>query len=99
MDFPADVLEQAVTEAGLDPAADIRKDYTGRGMGGDCWGVVADDERDIAKVFCYLGIEASHPGSQIGDEDAVRLADEMCTDSMGRGTIFYFPSVDFTEEG
>lgn len=65
---------------------DVRYDYSGRGMYGDtCIGVVLEDGGDIFEIVADCaeqGMRIPHPHK----------------DSMGLGTIYYWPRLKFEEE-
>lgn len=84
-------LHDALEVADLDHEVTIRTDYSGRGMYGDqCFGLVFEQEvRHPWAFFAALGIvqESMDPP----DFDALELARAARSDSMGVGTIVYFP--------
>lgn len=84
MTIPRNVWEQ------LQDEYNVRNDYSGRGMYGEtCFGVSGADEFTLGVIFHRL----------MGDT-AVELANRANTDTLGRGTIVYFPGVkleDFVE--
>lgn len=81
-----DIIE-AVTEADLDPDGSIRWGYSGRGMyGQECFGLVGS-ESEFGRFMVELTVLA-------GADEARQLVDCLCTDSMGRKIIFYFPGVE-----
>ena len=77
----------AIRNAGLEP-----RDYSGRGMyGKECLGFTTDNEiADCVNIALTLA-----PGDVI---DAAALFNNSRTDSMGRSTIVYFPSVPWFGE-
>lgn len=73
--------------------ADIRDDYSGRGMYGDtCIGVTFDqyggNEMELGVLL----------GQKLDADDAYALARNARSDSMGLGTIIYFPNFKFEDE-
>lgn len=67
-----------------------RASYSGRGMyGSECVGFTTSDYSgagDLAKFVLAVS-------QALGTDVAVQIADATRTDSMGRGTIYYFPGV------
>lgn len=84
-------VEKAAYEADLDLEEDLRFDYSGRGMyGGKCFGIVADTAR-YTKFMMLLFADLDR-------DQAWEMVDQVCTDSMGFDTIFYFPGVFVVDE-
>lgn len=82
-------LEDAADYADLDPDADIRTNYSGRGMfGKTCLGLVYDSLSDLLVFVAYLARE---------DEDHLDWISRVRQDSMGMSTIAYWPSVSVEE--
>lgn len=98
--FPRAIFAEAIERAELFDS-DIRDDYSGRGMYGDaCFGVVIDSHRDSNRLFLVLGELCLSPsGAGNTDEDlgdkVWELAGAAREDSMGLGTILYFPGWRF----
>ena len=69
--------------------------YSGRGMfGRECLAITVEDMGDIIKIMVAVGAAAEQEGIDLtGDADGARW------DSMGHGTVFYWPSIPFTGEG
>jgi len=67
-------------------------DYSGRGMYGKyCLAVTGLELRDLLRAVALFA----------GDVDSERLADDidhLRQDSMGRGSVFYFPGVDYISD-
>jgi hypothetical protein len=81
------MFEQACYDAG---DLEVRDNYSGRAMyGKTCIGVVGS-LRNAFKLIAFLAIEDGNL--------AVDLADAVCTDSMGRSEIIYFPGFTFDED-
>lgn len=81
------------------------RSYSGRGMyGKECLGVVleAGDEIAFGAKVVLAAVERNDDLEE-DDEDRVDLDDlvgdieSASTDSLGRGTILYFPRIEFTE--
>ena len=81
-DAQAEVIESIAWDFEIEPTS-----YSGRGMFGKrCLGLPAGDMRQVARFLVALGQE---------DFDlAEALAGNLTTDSLGYGTIAYFPRVD-----
>ncbi len=96
------LVEAAIMNADLDADA-IRDDYSGRGMyGGTCWGLRLDNAADVGLFYFQLGALAFD--HQENDEtgafdmdDVAEMVRRSASDSLGRGTIVYFPG--YTLEG
>jgi hypothetical protein len=70
---------------------EFRSNYSGRGMyGKNCCGIVGSPS-DLVKVVLAVVTETDPESAE--DFTAV-LEDNLCTDSMGYNTIFYWPSLD-----
>lgn len=70
---------------------DFRPDYSGRCMNGrECVGVVVEDISAFLKIFAYIARE-------VEEEELDRLTN-VRQDSMGRRTIFYWPSIQMKED-
>lgn len=79
-------IEDALARADLDEDA-IYEDYSGRGMyGASCFGITHAGAREVLAFIAHL--------ATIDEEAALLLAERATEDSMGRGTITYFPGVD-----
>ena len=77
--------------ASIDDEADIRPDYSGRGMYGTlCIGIVADDTDDL---MYKLGTRLA--GTELGSILADQRKDH---DSMGLNEIVYFPNLQAPAE-
>ncbi|MFA7264715.1 MAG: hypothetical protein WC054_00085 [Candidatus Nanopelagicales bacterium] len=76
--------------------ARVRNDYSGRGMyGEECFGITFDGRSDPFRFFASLG-ELVGEQQEFDEPDleqgfAVVLAQRACMDSMGLGTVLYFP--------
>lgn len=80
------VVIDALELAGLDEDA-LRDDYSGRGMYGE----------DCLAVVCGLGdllAFATALGEQYGE--ARNWMSSVCSDSMGRSAVYYWPGVTVT---
>lgn len=82
-------------------AADLRvRSYSGRGMFGKTC-VAVEIENDIGELFSEV-LESISNYSSDEQNEAIELCVKnfrrMMTDSMGRGQIAYWPSVEYTEE-
>lgn len=87
MNITKENIVKAVTEADLDPEDCIRWDYSGRYMYGQkCFGLVGG-ESDFGRFMVEMTVI-------VGPDAARQLVDSLCTDSMGRDVIFYFPGVE-----
>ena len=88
--IPHDKIDDILDEA--DVEADVRENYSGRGMYGDtCFGLTVDRESEMFKFF----VAAGHI---LDMEDAMTLASSAHSDNMGRSIIFYFPGVKLSDE-
>jgi hypothetical protein len=94
-----EVIEYAMMNANLE-TEDLRDNYSGRGMyGQECFGFVTNDYGSPFAFFVQLGIigAQNEEDTSIEDSDyfdtgaAEQLAMSAQTDSMGRGSIVYFP--------
>lgn len=88
-----DTLETALdaADANWDYESTIRA-YSGRGMyGAECAAIVLDDSRDVFAFFVGLAIEA-------GEELALEMARKVRQDSMGLGTVLYWPRLELVED-
>jgi hypothetical protein len=87
-------LEQGLLEnAGFDCQS-----YSGRGMYGDtCLAVVTDD--DVLNLFADL-IDNGCGGKPNSEESyyIVKMLRDAKQDSMGKGTVIYWPNIPFEEE-
>lgn len=70
--------------------------YSGRGMNGKkCLGVdIGTDSIGAAMAEIFFRLRSRDEETHDGVANAFRL---MRTDSLGQGTIVYFPGVEFTE--
>lgn len=77
---------------------DLRTDYSGRGMyGKDCPAVVGSVSQFALFILAIdEAIRIQHPHSEFSSDEAVFLADNVSTDSMGYSTVFYWPSLELT---
>lgn len=84
--FIQEVLEQSMPV----------RSYSGRGMCGRyCLAVEADSLGEMMVALFECGTDS---GEGLSGEECAELRDafqEMKTDSLGRGTIFYFPSLQY----
>lgn len=96
----ADVLNEILENANVYVGDDVRvrnNDYSGRGMYGSepCFGITFDCGSVLGKFLVCAGIVAlereqnEQPGFHT--DDACELAEATATDTMGFGTIMYFP--------
>jgi hypothetical protein len=91
------MFEDLAEELGNDEVS-VRS-YSGRGMyGRQCLGV--DTDMDIGSLVAYVvraigGLNAGTNEGEYTVEQVAEAFEGMQTDSMGRGTIVYFPSVQF----
>jgi hypothetical protein len=91
------VLQQLFDEAGYGT-----RSYSGRGMGGkECLGVVLNQGQSLGSLFGDVietintfYIEAGNDGD-LSVSDVADAFDSMQTDSMGKGTIVYFPGYEY----
>jgi hypothetical protein len=82
------------------------RSYSGRGMyGRECVGISLDagDELVIGAKVMKAAVERNeqldpHDEDIIDLDDVIELFDRASTDALGRGTILYFPSVEWTGE-
>lgn len=74
----------------LESTVDGVRSYSGRGMyGRSCLGVETDDVGDL-----FAAVLEELEGEE--DTQDIQLAfKSMCTDSMGRATIVYFPAIPY----
>jgi hypothetical protein len=80
-------LQQVFEELGYET-----RSYSGRGMfGKSCLGVEISNDDNLFS----LGIEVGEFLTE--DNVGVNLIPRACTDSLGRGTILYFPDVEYKE--
>lgn len=78
-------------------ACDIpTRSYSGRGMFGASWLAFTTDD-SIGEVFAQILEKVSQGGYSVGD--IAREISYLRMDSLGRGTIYYFPGVPFDSEG
>lgn len=85
-------LQVAFENAGLD----IRS-YSGRGMYGEtCIGFTTD--RNLGNAFADLISSLAHSSDSVNMEELADAFRSMQTDSMGLGTIVYFPGIEFVDE-
>lgn len=84
------LLFEVIESAGLEP-----RDYSGRGMMGDsCLAIAVDRDSSEMKVVADL-IEAT---SDDEDKDIlVKALRGARTDSLGMGSIIYFPRFEYSE--
>ena len=84
-------FRQILSAAGLEP-----RSYSGRGMyGKNCVGVTTDDNKNEGAIFASVLIAIGElPGNE--KSEALDICAEafarMAIDSMGMGTILYFPN-------
>lgn len=74
------------------------RSYSGRGMNVDCLGFTMD----LNEFIHTYTIALREYGSDLTDDewDEIELAiSGLRTDSMGRGTIVYFPTARYTDDG
>ena len=75
-----------------DAGAEYMPDYSGRCMyGKECPAITVDDDATLYQSFVALG-------QTLEFRDAKKLARTAKTDSMGRGTVVYWPNLVFDEE-
>jgi hypothetical protein len=88
----ADELETALQEADLDIT--VRHNYSGRGMyGTTCLGFDVDRGTTAFEFGIRLG-QLLGDNPEIADDELLdEMADNNAIDSMGLGSIIYFPSV------
>ena len=89
-------LQQILTDLGYET-----RSYSGRGMyGRKCLGVSMDaEERPLkiaADVFEYL-LDDMGGMSEADKKDILRAFKGACTDSLGLGSILYFPRIEYVE--
>lgn len=100
------ILQELVQEAGYDC-----RSYSGRGMfGSQCLGV--DLPVDISAFRFVAHVFDAIESDMVFDSDGkeleailvdviakvTRVIEKACLDSMGKGTIIYFPSVQYEEQ-
>lgn len=85
MQVTTEALQYAAEQVNLgDEETSVRTDYSGRAMyGRTCLGVVTDDLREVFRFVVALA-----------DTDCDITDERICTDSMGRSSIYYWPSVE-----
>jgi len=86
-------MEKSILQQILEERFDCYS-YSGRAMYGETCLAVNDDGRGLGEVMATIIRGAIEEGSGAKIADAVS---EMRTDSMGRGTVVYFPGVAFVE--
>jgi hypothetical protein len=91
--IPRDKVEQALYDSQIgfeSPDEVIRDGYSGRGMyGAECFGFVCDI-RDLLKIFVALSGQ-NDPDDDEFEWTVMELTESATSDSMGSGTIWYFP--------
>lgn len=86
-----ETLRETCDEVGV---ADVRFDYSGRGMfGRTCFGFVGS-VRDLAAFFYALGKETDEESD---DGLGELMANDLRVDDMGRESIFYFPGLELSD--
>jgi hypothetical protein len=86
-----DELNEIIEMAELDESA-VRENYSGRGMyGAECLGIAA--ESDDETLLFALAV-----GQVLGFDRAFTVLRDSRSDSMGRGTITYFPRIKIEKE-
>ena len=82
-------LMNAIENAGYEP-----RSYSGRGMyGKECLGVTVDRETSVFQLAAQIITASDDPGAMADFLSDVRVAE----DSMGMGTIVYFPRIDWID--
>lgn len=85
------LLQKLLEETDYNP-----RSYSGRGMyGEECLAVVTDDLGELLANVMDYAIDV------LDDKDMHTLAESfrcMISDSMGMGTVYYFPDLKFVEE-
>lgn len=72
------------------------RSYSGRGMyGRTCLGVTLGG--DIGNAVADIFLAMAHTASPSDMEEVADAFRGMQTDSMGRGTIMYFPGIEFSD--
>jgi hypothetical protein len=88
------LIMDAVAIAQIDGDIDIYEKYSGRGMyGRTCVGVTLDNADQGYPFIAALTLALIGEDEDDGGDDAIELASRAVTDSLGRGTILYFPGV------
>lgn len=83
-------LNDIATNMELDPKTAVRPSYSGRGMyGRECVGIVLETPGQLFELGVVMGAMFEDDTADFGMP---------ATDSMGHGTIAYFPAVQLAEE-
>lgn len=83
------ILQELAEDNGLDC-----RSYSGRGMyGKTCLGIDCE-LGELLTLALELGALTAEPGPIGGAARTLRL-DRVSTDSMGRGTIYYWPGIEY----
>jgi hypothetical protein len=91
-------LTGILDDAGLDPEADARWDYSGRHMyGATCFGFVGR-LHELASFFAQLGRAEVESDDHDEQSAAYNFSHALLTDNMGHDTIFYFPGVEVQDD-
>lgn len=95
MELPREILDSALDATGIDVLDyAIRTHYRGRGMFGDaCAAVELEEQQQALQLLVALGAEFACDTVQ-----ALELARNARTDSLGTGVVLYFPEVELTDE-
>lgn len=98
MELPTYIMTDIMCTADMD-ADSLRQDYSGRGMyGKTCPSITVDSVNDLFQFMVAAGLlaEEEHVGYDVFN--AMWLAAHACTDSMGLGTVVYWPDLVLTED-
>lgn len=93
----AEQIRDAVENAG----ASIYEDYSGRGMySRKCFGITIDRHsgKGIMEIMMELTMEIFDCDHDMLKDEMRDLNWKMVQDSMGTGTIYYFPRIQWPEE-
>lgn len=94
---------QKLLSAGQGTEFGVRS-YTGRGCRESCLGVTMDAHYELGGLFAHLlreTIRSNHNNAYSNMDMLADLSDafdNMRSDSLGRGTIVYFPGIKYEEE-
>lgn len=99
MELSFEIFEQILETADLfDEDYGFRASYKGRGWAPEGFGLTVDSSDAMARFLVAAGLVAEHCETEGYDSfDAIRFASAMRTDSMGLGTILYWPGWTITD--
>jgi hypothetical protein len=94
-----DIFACTLEEAGYEP-----RSYSGRGMyGRKCVGVALDASESTTVLAVKLAASVARNAEHYSQIDAeleelIEVMEYTCTDSLGRGTIVYWPKAEWSEQ-